>query len=441
MVPASCHSGRGAHNREAVMHIVVIGAGVVGVTTAWSLCKRGHQVTVLERLDQAGEETSKGNAAQRSYGVVYPWASAAMVRKALPWLLDKQGPLKMRMPPSLDTFRFLVSTLRYAYAPGVFGLNKRAMLRLGIHSRDCFLALENELDLAFDGAHAGLMHLASRPDTMTEYLDTAALLDELGIENQLLSPEQVREYEPGMRGDGPLYGGLRYVTDGTGDCSLFSKALAAACEERGVTFRYNVEVQRLLADHRRVEAVEVRQTGGALEQIDADAVVVSAGCASPGIVKPLGVHLPIYPVKGYSLTAPLIDPEAAPRSTIHDDNYKVVSTRLGDRLRATGFVELADFDRRIHETRLDTIRASVASRFPGAADMERATSWTGFRPMTPDGPATIGRGTRDNLYLNTGHGTFGWTLSAGSAELIAQVIDGETPSLDLDAFRPGRFAE
>lgn len=423
------------------MHIVVIGAGVVGVTTAWALHKRGHQVTVIERLEGAGQETSKGNAGQRSYGVVYPWASAAMVRKALPYLTDRDGPLKMRLPPSLDTLRFLVSTLRFAYAPGVFGLNRRAMLRLGIHSRACFQALEDELSLSFDGDHAGLLHLASAPNVMTEYVDSAEVLSELGIEHQLLGPDEVREYEPGMRGNGPLYGGLRYVTDGTGDCHLFSRALAQACADKGVQFRYGTEVGRLLADHRRVHGVELKAGPGVPERLEADAVVLSAGCASPLLAKEMGLHLPIYPVKGYSITAPLVDTERAPRSTVHDDNFKVVSTRLGDRLRATGFVELTGLDRQIPESRLQTIRKSVNSRFPGAADLSAATTWTGFRPMTPDGPPIIGQGTRENLFLNTGHGTFGWTLSAGSADLIAQVIDGETPTLALDAFRPGRFAE
>lgn len=423
------------------MHIVVIGAGVVGVTTAWALHKRGHQVTVLERLEGAGLETSKGNAGQRSYGVVYPWASAAMARKALHYLLDRDGPLKIRMPPSLDTLRFLLSTLRFAYAPGVFGLNRRAMLRLGLHSREHFLALEDELDLAFDGDHAGLLHLASSPNAMTDYVDSAELLGELGIDHQLLSPDEVHQYEPGMRGDGPLYGGLRYVTDGTGDCHRFTRALAETCEKHGIRFRYNIEVSRLIADHRRVHGVELKGDTGIPERLEADAVVLSAGCASPLLAKEVGLHLPIYPVKGYSLTAPLVDTERAPRSTVHDDNFKVVSTRLGDRLRATGFVELSGFDREIPETRLQTIRKSVDSRFPGAADLASATTWTGFRPMTPDGPPIIGHGPRENLFLNTGHGTFGWTLSAGSADLIAQVIDGETPALSLDAFRPGRFAE
>jgi D-amino-acid dehydrogenase len=155
----------------------------------------------------------------------------------------------------------------------------------------------------------------------------------------------------------------------------------------------------------------------------------------------LGLKLPIYPIKGYSITVPLKNPNSAPASTIHDDNYKVVSTRLGDRLRATGFVELADFNRDIPEARIATIRKSVESRYPGCADLDAAETWTGFRPMTPDGPAIIGRGPRRNLYLNTGHGTFGWTFAAGSADVIAQVIDGEEPAVCLDAFRPGRYQE
>ena len=209
------------------MRIVVIGGGVVGVTTAFELNRRGHEVTVLERHDRAGNETSKGNAAQRSYGVVYPWADPAMVFKALPWLLRRDGPLKLRVPPSVEAVRFLFATLRYAWSPGLFGLNRRAMLRLGMHSRARFLALEEELELAFDQAHRGVLHLASTPEALQEYRRIQALLAEVGVPSRLLTPAQVREAEPGMVGDGPLYGGLSYDTDGTGDCHRFSQALAA----------------------------------------------------------------------------------------------------------------------------------------------------------------------------------------------------------------------
>lgn len=423
------------------MDITVIGAGVVGVTTAHALARRGHRVTVIERLSGPAEETSRANAGQRSYGVVYPWAVPGLARKALFWLLERDGPLKMKWPPSLETLRFLFATLRYAQAPGVYGLNRRAMLRLGEYSRQCFLSLESSQALTYDGEHDGLLHLASTPEAMTEYLSTSELLSDLGIAHQLLGPEDVRAREPGMMGDGPLFGGLSFDTDGTGDCHGFTRALAASAESLGVTFHYQTTVLALEGDHRRISGVRAAGPDGGEHVTESDAVVLCAGAASPELARPLGLYLPIYPVKGYSLTVPMDHPERGPVSTIHDDNYKVVSTRLGDRLRATGFVELAGFDRAIPEARLNTIRRSVASRFPGAADMDAATSWTGFRPMTPDGPAIIGRGTRDNLYLNTGHGTFGWTFSAGSAELISQVIDGETPALNLDPFRPGRFAE
>ena len=423
------------------MHIAIIGGGVVGVTTAYELNRRGHQVTVIERHGIAGDETSKGNAAQRSYGVVYPWADPAVVSRAIPWLLKQDGPLKMAVPPSLDTCRFMLSTLRYAWSPGLFGLNKRAMLRLGIHSRERFAVLEQELDLHFDGGHRGLLHLASTPEALEGYRQTQKLLNELGIASRLLTPAQAREAEPGMTGNGPLYGAMSYDTDGTGDCHLFSRELARACESKDVSFRYNTETTHLIADDQRVTRLATRTENGTTEVLDVDAVVVSAGCWSNQLTRPLGLRLPIYPVKGYSFTVPLTDPHCAPVSTVHDDNYKVVSTRLGNRLRASGFVEMADFNRDIPETRLATIRKSVESRFPGCADLKAAETWTGFRPMTPDGPAIIGRGPRENLFLNTGHGTFGWTLSAGSADLIAQLIDGEPASINLDPFRPGRFQE
>ncbi|WP_136067807.1 D-amino acid dehydrogenase [Modicisalibacter radicis] len=425
------------------MHIAIIGAGVVGVTTAHALACRGHRVSVVERLDAAGLETSRGNAGQRSYGYVYPWASPAMIKKALPWLVKSSGPLKMRMPPTPWTLRFLTATWRFANAPGVFEANRRAMLRLGTYSRQCFLDLEDSLDLAFDGNHGGLIDLASDAATAEGLKATAGLLSEMGIDHQWLTPEGLAEVEPGLRGDAPLVGALRLPGDGTGDCQRFTQALAVECERLGVAFRYATEVRELVRERGVVRALQLVPANAASsregETLEVDALVVSAGCQSPGLAEAVGVRLPIYPIKGYSLTAPIEDPGRAPRSTVIDDRYKVAATRLGDRLRATGFVELDEFDRRIPEARLATIRQAVESRFPGAADLDRAESWTGFRPMTPDGPPIIGQAKLDNLYFNTGHGTFGWTLSAASAQLIGQLVDGETPALDISPFRPDRF--
>lgn len=424
------------------MHVAVIGAGVVGVTTAYALSQRGHEVTVIERLEAAGLETSRANAGQRSYGYVYPWAAPAMIKKALPWLLQQDAPLKMRLPPSPETLRFLIMTWRFAQAPGLFDTNKRAMLRLGSYSRQCFQALEAELGLEFDGDHGGLMELASNEHSLKGLQVNAGLLNELGIDHELLDVEETLEREPALADHGPLLGALWLPGDGTGDCHRFTQALAAVCESRGMRFHYGAKVIGSERDKGHIRALRLEPSSAqdeVPERVEADAFVLCAGTESHRLGDLFGARLPIYPVKGYSLTAPLLDPERSPRSTVIDDRYKVVATRLGSRLRATGFVELADFDRRIPESRLATIRRAIESRFPGAADLESAESWTGFRPMTPDGPPVIGEGKRNNLYLNTGHGTFGWTLAAGSAQLIAQVIDGEKPATSLEPFRPGRF--
>lgn len=429
------------------MQIAIIGAGVIGVTTAYALARRGHQVTVVERLEASALETSRGNAGQRSYGYVYPWASPAMIKKALAWLLKPTGPLKVHFPPSAQTLRFLYATWRFANAPGVFEANKRAMLRLGAYSRQCFLELEESVPLAFDGEHGGLIDLASDQATAKQLKITAGILSELAIDHQWLTPQQVRDYEPGLRGGAPLAGALRVTADGTGDCHHFTQALAKQCETLGVNFRYNREVVDVTRDKGRIRSLSLAmgdgkgdENTGQHESLEADAFVLCAGCQSQHLGQALGLNLPIYPVKGYSLTASLKSATYAPQSTVIDDRYKVAMTRLGDRLRATGFVELSGLDRNIPLSRLATIRQAVESRFPGAADLEQAESWCGFRPMTPDGPPVIGQARHDNLYLNTGHGTFGWTLSAASAELISQLVEGDDPAMDLSAFSPKRFA-
>lgn len=423
------------------MHIVVIGAGVVGCTTAHALTMRGHEVTVVERLDKAGMETSRANAAQRSYNSVYPWASPSMIKKALMWLVRRDGPVKMQIPPSLDTLRFLGATLRYAMTPGLFDTNKRAMLALGAYSHKCFETIEKNLDLDFDGKHSGLIELASNEPEMQSLRSDTALLDEIGIDYQLLTPKDVYEYEPGLAQSGPLKGALRMVEDGTGDCYRFTQAIAKDCEDRGVRFLYGTEVTNIVREQGRLTALTLRGEANSAygDSLAADSFVLCAGTGSKSLSSLFGVRIPTYPVKGYSLTAPLTDSGRAPQSTVVDDQYKVVATRLGTRMRVAGFVELAGYDRQIPERRLATLRKAMDSRFPGAADLESAAPWTGFRPMTPDGPPVIGACREKNVYLNTGHGTFGWTFSAAAAQLTAQLIDGEKMALPMKPFSPQRF--
>lgn len=421
------------------MEAVIIGAGVVGITTAWALQRRGYQVTVIEKQSEAALETSRGNAGQRSYGHVSPWASPKLIRKTVPSLIKRHGPLKIQPLPTPITLHFLVSMWRAAYTPGLFQRNHEAMLQLAQFSRTQFLDLEKQLKLDFDGHHGGMLKLASNEAEKRDLLDIAKTLQSLDIPCRWFDPNAARDQEPGLRDDTPLVGALHVPGDGSGDCHRFTQALARECEAAGVRFRYNTSVTHLKTSEDGLERLQVNGEDGP-EWIDGDLFVISAGCASREMGLSLGVKWPIYPVKGYSLTVPIEHPERAPISTLVDDRYSIAITRLGNRLRATGFAELTEFNRKIPDRRLASIREGLESRFQGAVDWNKAESWTGFRPMTPDGPALIGKAFQDNVYVNSGHGTWGWTLSAGSAEVVARQIAGESVPLNLEAFDPLRFS-
>ncbi|PTY36177.1 FAD-dependent oxidoreductase [Saccharospirillum sp. MSK14-1] len=418
------------------MKILIIGAGVIGVTTAWTLHRRGHEVTVVDKASAAALETSYANAGQRSYGHVSPWASPSMIRQALPSMLRSEGPLKLKLPPSGRMIQFLVGMSRFAGQPALYRRNHDAMLRLAQFSREQFLALEDAEPFDFDGGHRGLLKLADTDDDKRELLDIGDHLTRLGIENRWLDADETRAQEPGLSPD--IAGGLLVPGDGTGDCQSFTERLAERAAAAGVQFRYRTEATHLRTDDKTLHSVQLNGPDGE-QWFNADAFVLCAGCGSRELAFSLGVHLPIYPVKGYSLTAPVAVTARAPQSTLIDENRKVAITRLGDRVRVTGFAELADFDRRLLPRRLNSIRDSLEKRFPGAAQWDKAEPWAGFRPMTPDGPAAIGLGRQSNVYYNTGHGTWGWTLAMGSAEIIAQQVAGEEPAVEMTAFRPRRF--
>ncbi|MDX1589716.1 MAG: D-amino acid dehydrogenase [Oleiphilaceae bacterium] len=421
------------------MRVLIVGAGVVGVTTAWVLFRRGHDVTVVEALESAALETSYGNAGQRSYGHVTPWADPGLVSVGLRGLLRPQGPLKIPAPPSMKTLGFLLSTARYAFTPGVYQRNNQALLRLAQFSREAFLSLERRLSLAFDGQHEGLVELASDAPGLTALKHKARDLAELGVPHHWLEREALRAREPGMHPASVDTRGLLIEGDGTGDCHRFTQSLAQTCQRQGVRFHYQSRVTDWELDGDRISGVHGKDARGEHWQDSFDQVVLCAGNGSASLARPLGLKIPVYPVKGYSLTADIRNESMAPRSTVVDLGLKVAMTRLGKRMRVTGFVELADFDRSQPPQRLAVLRKAVESRFPGAADFSQASPWCGFRPMLPDGPPALGWGPRENLLVNTGHGTFGWTLSAGSAEVIGHLLDGEPCPLDLACFSPNRF--
>ncbi|MEQ6886304.1 D-amino acid dehydrogenase [Salicola sp. Rm-C-2C1-2] len=421
------------------MRAIIVGAGIVGITTARMLARRGYTVTVVDAHEGPGLETSYANAGQRSYGHVSPWAAPDLIAVGLKGLIRRQGPLKMHMPPAPRTLGFLLQTLRYAWENGRYEASNRALLQLGQVSRDAFNAIDHELPEGFDGHHQGLLEISRDPVEYAGLQNKAKALLEQQIEHQWLNASSVNHQEPALAATGNLQPSLLINGDGTGDCHRLSQLLMAQCREAGVRFLFNTTVTQWEHDGYALEGAHV--CDGSSNWLEAaDTTVVCAGCASRDLTRPLGVKLPVYPVKGYSLTAPLDNPDKAPRSTVVDLDNNVAITRLGDRMRVTGFAELTGFNRRIPESRLQVLQEAVHERFPGAADLRHAEPWTGFRPMLPDGPPALGAGNLRNLWLNTGHGTFGWTLSAGSAELLGRMMHGEAAPIDVRAFDPRRFS-
>jgi D-amino-acid dehydrogenase len=408
------------------MKILVLGSGVIGVSTAWYLAKSGHEVTVLDRQPGPGLETSFANAGEISPGYSAPWAGPGIPQKAIKWLLMQDGPLVLR--PKLDPqmwlwgLKLLANCTHKAYA-----INKGRMVRLAEYSRDRMIALRAATDIAYDGREQGTLQLFRYQNQLDHAADDIAVLKQYGVPYQVLDPQGCVAAEPGLSTAAvPFVGGLRLPNDETGDCQLFTERLAALAAAAGVSFRYNVGIERLERTGDRVTGVAT--TAG---PFTADAYVVALGSYSPLLLRPLGIDLPIYPIKGYSLTVPITDETVAPVSTIMDETYKVATTRLGDRIRVGGTAEIAGYDTTLHASRRGPLDRSLRDLFPRAGDLKRASFWCGLRPMTPDGTPILGRSPLDNLWLNTGHGTLGWTMAAGSGAVMADLLSGRRPEIDI----------
>ncbi|MBT9385943.1 D-amino acid dehydrogenase [Pseudooceanicola sp. CBS1P-1] len=400
------------------MKITVIGAGVVGVTSAWYLTQEGHEVTVLEAREGVALETSFGNAGGVCPGFAGPWAAPGMPFKAAKWMFQPSAPLKVRPRASLSQWRWLAQFVANCTAPK-FAANKARMQKVAHFSKACLVELREETGIAYDHGTGGVLQVFETPEEYAGGERSAAVLASMGIAHRLLDRDAVLEVEPGLGRSGIRFsGGLQLTTDETGDCHLFCKALAGLAEKAGATFRFNTRVTGLRTAGHRVTAVQIGE-----EDLPSEAVVIATG-PQIGLLKPLGIHVPVYPVKGYSLTAQITDSAAAPRSSVMDEHSKVMITRLGDRLRAAGIAELAGFDPAMPAPVLDGLKTRVAELFPGAADYDTASLWHGFRPMTPDGPSRVERTRYANLYLNLGHGSNGWTQACGTGRMMADLVAG-----------------
>lgn len=418
------------------MKVAVLGSGVVGVTTAYYLAQAGHEVTVIDRQAGPALETSFGNAGEISPGYASPWAAPGIPQKAVKWLLMKHAPLILRPQLDGEMLAWLLSMLGNCTARR-YALNKGRMVRLAEYSRDRLIDLRAATGIAYDERQQGTLQLFR-----TQYQ-----LDGIGKDIEVLRagrvPFEVLDRagciaaEPGLaHADEDFVGGLRLPNDETGDCFKFTNALAKLAEGQGVRFQFDTVVEAIETDGRDITAV--RTSRG---PITADAYVVAMGSFSARLVRPLGLRLPVYPVKGYSITAPIIDADRAPASTLLDETYKVAITRLGDRIRVGGMAEISGYNNDLPERRRATLGRSVGSLFPGAGDLEAATFWSGLRPMTPDSTPVIGPTKIGNLYLNTGHGTLGWTMACGSAQVLSDIISRRVPAIetaDLSIARYGR---
>jgi D-amino-acid dehydrogenase len=417
------------------MNVLVLGSGVIGVSTAHYLAQAGHDVTVVDRQAEPALETSFANAGEISPGYSAPWAAPGLPFKAVKWLFMRHRPLVIW--PILDPAMWIwgLRLLRNC-TEARYDVNKNRMLRLAEYSRACLGALRADTGIRYDERMQGTLQLF-RTDAQVEGAGAdIAILEHFGVRYELLDRAGCVRAEPALaRVQLKIAGGLRLPGDETGDCFKFTQGLARIAAHAGVTFRQGVHI-------RAVHAAGERITGVATDagELTADAYVVALGSYSPLLLRSLGIAVPVYPVKGYSLTVPITDAAKAPESTVMDETYKVAVTRLGDRIRVGGTAELKGYNLALREARRDTLDHVVADLFPGGGDVARATFWTGLRPMTPDGPPVIGPTRYSNLYLNTGHGTLGWTMAAGSGRVLADLISGRRPEVDLDGLTLARYA-
>jgi len=423
--------------RNDEVKVLILGGGVIGTTSAYYLAKAGHAVTLVDRQPGPGLETSYANAGEVSPGYASPWAGPGVPVKAVKWLLMKYGPLAIR--PKLDPvmWGWMLKMLRNCTSAR-YAVNKARMVPIAEYSRDCLRELRAETGIAYDERAKGTLQLFRTQKQLDHIGGDVEVLKKFGVPFEVLDRPGCAAAEPGLARVSEKYvGGLRLPGDETGDCHIFTNRLAemAAQGNNPVDFRYGVTVEEILTDGRR--ATGARTDKGVIE---ADAVIVALGSYSPFLVKPLGIRIPVHPVKGYSITVPIADEAAAPVSTVMDETYKIAITRLGSRIRVGGTAELAGYDLTLRPSRRDPLDHSVTDLFPGAGRMEEATFWCGLRPMTPDGPPIIGRTGIEGLYLNTGHGTLGWTMACGSGRFLADLVSGRKPEVDPAGISVERYA-
>lgn len=416
------------------MKVLVLGGGVIGVASAYFLAKAGHEVTVVDRQSGPALETSFANAGEVSPGYSAPWAGPGVPIKAIKWMLMQHSPLVIW--PLLDPAMWRWGAMMLANCTErAYALNKSRMVPIAEYSRDVLKALRAETGISYDDRAQGTLQLFRTQKQLDGIGGDVAVLKQYGVPFEVLDREGFCKVEPALKlTQEKFVGALRLPGDETGDCFKFSNRLAEMAAALGVQFRWNT----------RIDALQVG--GGAITGVHTDAgllradkVVLAMGSYSPQLLKPVGIHIPVYPVKGYSITVPITDAQYAPESTIMDETHKVAVTRLGDRIRVGGTAELAGYSLNLREPRRGTLNHVVSDLFPRGGDVSKATFWCGLRPMTPDGTPIVGPTPVQNLLLATGHGTLGWTMACGTGRVIADLVSGRQPDIDVSGLAMSRY--
>ncbi|NOU24746.1 MAG: D-amino acid dehydrogenase [Methylotenera sp.] len=423
------------------MRVLILGSGVVGVTSAYYLAKNGFDVTVIDRQPAVGLETSFANAGQISPGYSAPWAAPGVPMKALKWIFQRHSPLALKPDWTLWQIEWTLKLLGNCNAQS-YARNKERMVRLAEYSRDCLGQLRTDTGISYEGRTRGTLQVFRTQKQLDAEAKDIAVLSRMGVPFEHLDPEGCALAEPALAlVKDQLLGGLRLPNDETGDCQLFTTNLALEAKKLGVMFLHEVTIERLVTANGQLNGVEISSVDG-LETIQADQYVVALGSYSRQLMLGLSLDIPVYPVKGYSLTVPVVNADAAPISTVMDETYKVAITRFDNRIRVGGMAELAGFDLSLNPRRRETLEMVLNSLFPNAGDVSQSLFWAGLRPMTPDGTPIIGKASAlyNNVWLNTGHGTLGWTMACGSGQLLADLIANHQPAIQSDDFALGRYA-
>ncbi len=417
------------------MRVLVLGAGVVGVTTAYYLARQGYEVVVVDRQPNVAEETSFANAGQVSPGIASPWAAPGIPLKAAKWLLQRHSPFSLRFTTDPRQYSWMLQMLRNCRA-APYAVNKERMVRMAEYSRDCLDALRLETGIEYEGRQQGTTQLFRTQQQFDNAAQDIAVLERSGVPYLLLESAGIASVEPALAAVADtLVGALHLPNDQTGDCNMFTRNLARMAQDLGVEFRFGSTVHHLQSSADQITGVQI---DGQLET--ADYYVMAMGSYSTNMLAPLGIKIPVYPLKGYSLTVPITEPSMAPQSTILDESYKVAITRLDQRIRVAGMVEIGGFNLDLNPRRRETLEYVANLLYPEGGDLSQAQFWTGLRPATPDGTPIVGKTAYRNLFLNTGHGTLGWTMSCGSASYLADIISQKTPQISTEGFDVFRYA-